>query len=195
MKVTAFVIVGFALGGCTSPSPSNDIGRNRGALVQSDGKTAFYTGKGIGDLLAKGLPIDDATHPEAFMRLRVPTSFVDEALATPHHIKSVSFEVADPSIEATVHWFARERKTGQIENIYFHPGDPWVTGVAQVAVSPDGFTMGLFDVIRWNRDRTGTMPSVLAQEIHTTGLMPDDDMPVLRYAQDPTKVPLPDNWK
>jgi hypothetical protein len=39
------------------------------------------------------------------------------------------------------------------------------------------------------------MPALFGQEIHTTGLLGDDDMPTLLHADDPTKPPLPDSWK
>jgi hypothetical protein len=77
----------------------------------------------------------------------------------------------------------------------FHPGDPWITGYAQVATGPDDFTMGLFEVTKWNRGAPG-MPMAMGQEIHSTGLYADDDMPPLKYGGDvATWPPLPDNWK
>jgi len=79
--------------------------------------------------------------------------------------------------------------------LYFHPGDPWVSGYAQVGITPDSFTMGLFDVIHWVKDESGTMPGALAQRIYSTGLLPDDHMPVLLYDKNPTAVQLPPTWK
>ncbi len=71
-----------------------------------------------------------------------------------------------------------------------------MTGYAQVGTGEDSFTMGFFEVIKWNKgDASGTMPDLLSSEIYTTGLLPDPDKPTLLYADDPTSVPLPDNWK
>ncbi len=55
--------------------------------------------------------------------------------------------------------------------------------------------MGLFDVIHWVKDESGTMPGALAQRIYSTGLLPDDHMPVLLYDKNPTAVQLPPTWK
>ncbi len=173
--------------GCSAPVV---VQKNRAALQQNDGRMAFLAGKGIGDAIDKGLFTDDNGYPSAFMRLRVPVEFVDQAVASKQQIKTVSFEVPGPAIEATVHY---RSKDGSFKTLYFHPGDPFVSGYAQVGVTSDKFTMGLFEIIKWNRDPTQSMPNVLAQEIHSTGLLPDDNMPTLLFAEDPTK--MPDTWQ
>ena len=126
------------------------------------------------------------------MRLRVPSAFVDAALASANRVKTVSFEVPDPSIEATVRkWIAG---TTTRETLYFRPGDPWLSGHAQVAQGADNYVMGLFEVIRWTKGAPG-MPDLLAKDIFTTGLVPDETSPPLKYADNPaTWPPIPDNW-
>ena len=157
---------------------------NRSALIEADGRFAFYSGQGVGDLLAKGVAITD-DHPTPFMRLRVPAQFVDAAAIERDRVLTLSFEVPDASIEATVHWFRRTT----LETLYFHPGDPWTTGYAQVGTGADNVTVGLFEVIKWEGTTTKW------QEVHTTGLLPDSNQPGLKYADDPFSQTLPENWK
>ena len=187
-------IAGLVFTGCT---PDNSaVQRSRAALQEPSGTYAFYAGKGIGDLLRNKQSVPDDL-PTPFMRLRVPAAFVDAAMGSVQHVRTVSFEEVDSSIEATVRWFPHKNGPNDLamETLVFHPGDPWVSGYAQVGTAPDGFTMGLFEIIKWYRDPSGTMPTAFAQQIHTTGLLPDDNIPTLRYADDPTKAPLPESWK
>jgi hypothetical protein len=185
-------LLALAIAGCANdPYGGNPtIEHHRGVVMEADGRYAFYAGQGVGDILSKGQMIPD-DHPSAFVRLRVSADFVAAAAAENDRVKTASFEVSDSSIEATVHFFRRTT----LETLIFHPGDPWITGYAQVATGLDGYTMGLFEVTKWNRGAPG-MPMVLAEEIHTTGLMADDAMPTLKYGGDvATWPPLPDNWR
>jgi hypothetical protein len=122
-----------------------------------------------------------SSYSEAFMSLKVPSWLYNAGTEAPTFVKTVSFEVPDMTIEATV----------QPGSLVFHPGDPWVTGYAQVGTL-DGFTMGYFEVIKWTK--VPDMPSALSSQTYTTGLLPDANEPTLLYAVDPTKVPLPANW-
>ncbi len=186
-------LAGLLVVGCTWGGTSQ-VENNRGFVVESDGRYAFYGGRGVGASLSRGEMIDDLTYPSPFMRLRVPSQFVEEALARPARVLTASFEVIDTSIEATVHTPALESSESST-NLYFHPGDPWLSGYAQVAVGTDDVTVGLIEVIKWSRDVSGSMPNLFSQAIYTTGLLPDDNKPMLKYADDLSSQPLPDNWK
>lgn len=189
--------------GCAA-KPS--IEKNRASVREPDGRYSFYAGKGIGDILARGEAVRD-DHPTPFMRLRVPSTMMELAAAKASAVKTVSFEVPDPSIEATIHWFApvsnngEPVKTAAMTNSVFHPGDPWLTGYAQVATDATGVTMGFFSVTRWNRktvvDALGNARTMYAEEVHSTGLMADDEeLPALKYEGDPTNwAAIPDGWK
>jgi len=191
MRIVVVVLICVATG-CTSSPNLGTIERNRGALQEADGSFAFYAGKGTGDALAKGIVISE-DFPTAFMRLRVPATFVEAAGKSATRIRTVSFEAPDSTIEATVHF---TDKDNNVMTLYFRPGDPWVTGYAQVGTGPDGFTMGFFDVLKWSKEATGTMPGLITQHRHTTGLLPDDNTPPLKYFGDPSTWPaLPENWK
>src|SRR5260370_30561403 len=124
------------------------------------------------------------------MAMRVPVSAYAEAFLDWKRVKTVSLEIADPSVEMIAHFL---NPGSTLETLYFHPGDPWVTGYAQVGVGADGVTMGYFEVIKWIKDTSGTMPKAFGQHIYTTGLLPDDNKPSLKYANAPTE-PLPPNW-
>lgn len=202
----AIVLSTLLLLGCGSTAASPNAEHDRAAVQNADGSHTFYAGRGVGDSVRSGVAIDE-TYPTPFMSLQVPGSLYDEAISTPNLVKTASFEVPNSAIQATVHDYdykavrdydtkAPSRGSVGLATLFFHPGDPWVTGYAQVAVGTDGFTMGLFEVIKWIRgDTSGSMPSLLSSNIYTTGLVPDPDKPVLLYADDPTSVPLPDNWK
>jgi hypothetical protein len=181
------IVLGSVLVGCAN-TPVGDS--HRGSIRESDGTYAFYGGVGIGDVLAREGTVSD-NHPKPFMRLRVSAAFVDAALAAPQRAKTVSFEVPDASIEATVHKFIPA--TGTLETMRFRPGDPWVSGFAQVAVDGEGVTMGFFEIIKWSP--VAQMSGVLAKNVYTTGVLSDSNLPVLRYANDPLNGSLPDNWK
>jgi hypothetical protein len=59
----------------------------------------------------------------------------------------------------------------------------------------DNYVMSLFEVIRWTKAGAAGMPDLLAMDIFTTGLLPDEASPPLKYADDPaTWPPVPDNW-
>jgi hypothetical protein len=189
---TVVTLLSLAIAGCANSPIGGDptIEHHRGVVIEADGRYAFYAGQGVGDILAKGQIIPD-DHPSPFMRLRVLADFVAAAAADNDRVKTASFEMSDSSIEVTVH---SVRQT-TLETLIFHPGDPWITGYAQVATGLDGYTMGLFDVTKWTHGAPG-MPTVLAQSIYTTGLMADDVMPTLKYGGDmATWPPLPADWR
>ena len=176
------------VGGC---APATAVEVNRGSVLDADGSYSFYAGKGIGQILAQGKQ-PGSDHPTPFTRLKVSPSFVEAAQASPNRVKTISFEVPDPSIEATVHKFVAG--TTAMETLTFHPGDPWVSGVAQVAVDDEGFTMGVFKIVKW----TGHIPSmstVLAQQIYMTGFVADESMPAVKYADSPPEADLPAGWE
>jgi hypothetical protein len=175
--------------GCTS-SPMA-VETHRGAIREPDGSYNFYAGRGIGDILARGGVVSD-DHPTPFTRLRVSSAFVDAALATPKRVKTVSFEVPDPSVEVTVRKFVAGTYT--LETLHFRPGEPWISGIAQVAADGETFTAGFFRVVKWVGNIPG-MPKALAQQIYTTGFVPDDNIPALRYAEVPFQGDLPESWK
>lgn len=152
--------------------------------------------RGIGDLIAHGEVLSDDP-PVAFMRLRVPATLVDAVTASPKRVKTISFEISNLEIEATVHRFMLDpvTKAQTLTNMVFHPGDPWLTGYAQVGTDVD-FMMGLCEIVHWRNDATGTTPCemylptsnaspAITQQICSTGLLPDDDLPVLKYNGDP----------
>jgi len=188
-SVSTLALVVSALGACSSTNVGS-AEDNRAIVLEADGSYSFYAGRGVGDAIARGGAVGE-DYPGPFMALKVPASLHDEAVQAPQRVKTVSLEVTDPSIEMIVH-LMRPGSTA-FETLHFHPGDPWVTGYAQVGVGPDDVTMGLFEVVKWNRDTSGTMPNLFSEEIHTTGLLPDDNMPALQYADGP-KEPLPPNW-
>jgi hypothetical protein len=174
---------------CVSTSTAGEQ-RNRLAVHEPDGSYTFYAGQGIADAVSGGVSLGDDYHV-GYMALNVPSSMHDAAMQAPQRVTTISLEVPGPSVTITVH---EVEKDGGVQTLYFHPADPWVSGYAQVGTGPDNFTMGFFEVIKWNKDTTGTMPTVLYSDIYTTGLLPDDNKPTLLYAVDPTKVPLPANW-
>jgi len=188
-KVCTLAMLISALGAC-GPAAGVKSENNRAAVLETDGSYTFYAGQGVGDVIASGGAVGE-DYAFGFMALKVPASFYAEALQATQRVKTVSLEVTDPSIEMIVH-FLNPRST-TLETLYFQPGDPWVTGYAQVAVGTDDFTMGYFEVIKWSKDSSGTMPNVYSKNIYTTSLMPDDNKPVLKYADAPTE-PLPPNW-
>jgi hypothetical protein len=137
------------------------------------------------------------------MRLRVPTNLFSDAMNGRTRVKTVSFEEPHPEIEATIHQYvmapgqAAGKPLTVLETLRFHPGDPWVSGYAQVGINPDNETVvGLFEIIQWAKDPTGAMPTARAQHIHSTGLLADENMPALKYADaNMLNGALPDNWK
>jgi hypothetical protein len=194
LRDVALVITTLAIGACGGTSPVETVDQNRGTLIAADGSYSFYAGWGVGDVIARGgSPGED--YRNAFTALKVPGAFRDLALQSPEKVRTISLEVEDPSIEIVVHGAAGDDSTPTLQTIYFHPGDPWVTGYAQVGLGEDLYVMGLFDVLYWKKaDSSGSMPNVLAQQTYTTGLLPDSDMPVLKYASYPLPEPLPPNW-
>jgi hypothetical protein len=187
LKITTLALLILGLSACGSNAATPES--NRAVVVEADGSYSFYAGRGVGDAVASGRSVG-MDYPHGFMALKVPASLYEEATQAPQKVKTVSLEVPDPSIEMIVH---PDPASAVPDTLYFHPGDPWVTGYAQVGVGTDNFTMGYFEVIKWNKDTTGTMPTLYSEDIYTTGLLPDDTKPALQYADGP-KDPLPSNW-
>ena len=173
--------------GCT---PATAVEINRGSVRDADGSYSFYGG-GVGDILAQGKQLG-SDHPSPFTRLKVSGSFVEAAQASPNGVKTISFEELDPSVEATIHKFVAGTKT--METLTFHPGDPWVSGVAQVAVDEEGFTMGIFRIVKWSGHEP-SMSTVLAQQIYMTGFVADESMPAVKYADSPPVGEMPAGWE
>jgi hypothetical protein len=198
MRAIHGAIAGLLLFGCTS----NTNTKNRAAIQEADGAYSFYAGRGVGDALMKGEAVDDK-FPAAFMRLKVPGNVFADAMNGPKRLKTISFEEANPEIEATVHQYVMTpdlsagKTLSVLETLRFHPGDPWVSGYGQFGINPDNDTvLGLFEIIQWVKDPTGAMPTVMAQHIHSTGLMADENMPALKYADaNMLNAALPDSWK
>ena len=185
--------VGFIFAmGCTN-TVSMSTERHRAALRETNGDFTFYAGRGIGEVVARdGTVADD--YPGPFMRTRVPAALVDEAAKSVDRVRTLSLEEPGPDIEIVSH--SPGVNGGALEHLVFHPGDPWLTGVVQVGTGPDGFTMALFRLIKWNRESGGGMSNLFTQAIYTTGLLPDDEVPTLKYEGDPASWPaLPGTWQ
>jgi hypothetical protein len=205
MKISTLSIAGLlsmlATSLACSPTPTTAVEKNRGSLLGADGTYTFVGGKGVGEFLRKGTDVPD-NHSTPFVRLRAPASLMAAAMARSERIKTISLEEADPSIEITVRRFVNKTEgdyfvpnstSAELETLTFHPGDAWISGYAQVGAGDDNVALGLFEVIKWKRAQT--MPGAMAQEIYSTGLLPDEGKPALKYAENLTKVNLPANWK
>ncbi len=208
-SVLAGILASFSA--CTGRPSEGTIGEQNFALRSEDGSYSLYTGKDIAELIQKG-EIPDANHPGSYYKLRVPEALMQSALNKKgKRVYSLSLEdVQFSDVELTVHTTKRpgpgQAATAEMEDTVVHPGDPWVTGIAQVYIpdagpSPDpNVAVGLFVLTVYAPSRIWPESPLkgLSNLTYDNGVTEDPDgLPVLNYANlDPrTWPPLPENWK
>ncbi len=177
----------------SEPATTAKTDTNHAAIRDANGDYALYTGRDVLGRIQRGENLEDVP----YMLVRVPADLVTAAQATPGHVVSLSLEEPGSDIEIAVHWQGPpETPTADAPPFtteVFHPGDPWLTGIAQVYLPERGpEAVGLFELTKWVKGAHGE----LASQTHSTGLAPDDRMPTLNYSGRPTQWPaLPDNWR
>lgn len=176
-------------------SGTNEVLERRATIFEDDGTVSFYRGKDIGKRLSEGRSLGGPGDKQSFMRLRVSKDLVDRVTEIPSGVVTMSLEepnIENGSIEITVHTNALRRDSGEYDTLVFRPGDPFVTGYAQIARRADGSKQGFFQVTRYVRSAIGSY----AQQIFETGLAPDTNMPDLKFDGNPRQwPPLPPHWK
>ena len=162
---------------------------SRYTLVSPDGFTQFFSGPNIANVIGKGhIPGERDRNP--YNLIRVPSSKVDEVRAKPSGVLTISLEEPAPfDVDLTVNTF---REPGVPTTVHLKPGDPWLSGFAQIWVGKDGTTAGLFEATKWTRHPGGN----ITIDQYAMGSVPDDQAPKLKYNGPPNTWPeLPPSWK
>jgi hypothetical protein len=188
------VVVAFASSACQDTTQSG-VQSGRYALAESDGTLSLYSGNGVAERLQSGQNLESIT----FMKLRVSASLVERARRSSSRVVSLSLEEASAEIidiQSTRTKASANPDSNELEIVTFRPGQPWLSGVAQVALDPEtDQPLGFFKVIEWKPPIGGS--GRIGANYYSTVLVPDENMPHLKYASSATKnwAALPTNWK
>ena len=142
------------------------------SLKQADGTYDFYIGPAVKEAAEKGEPM-----PPGWYKLgKVKQNRVDKATGKASKVASYSLE--DPAnSDMEVEFSAKDNKSLKLK-----AGDPCLSGVVQVAIDPkSGSPTALFDVYHWVKYPNGPT----AKNVYTTGVLPDDELPVVSYTGSP----------
>jgi hypothetical protein len=132
------------------------------------------------------------------MKLRVSPDFLEAARKSGKGIHTISMETASDLLSEVTVRTSGHKPGGDstLENLTFRPGDPFVSGHAQVQVLPDGTSQGYFSIMRWVPFKQTAHSYAWAQQVWETGLLDTDEkMPPNKYIRYPFRDALPDNWK
>jgi hypothetical protein len=191
--LAASVTLALASGACQDATQAG-VRSSRYALAESDGTVSLYSGNGVAERIQSGQSLEGLT----FMKLRVSASLVDRARSSSSRVVSVSLEEASADvieIQSTRTMASAKPDSNELEIVTFRPGQPWLSGFAQVALDPEtNQPLGFFKVIEWKPPigRSGR----IGANYYSTVLVPDENMPSLKYASPNTKSwpALPTNW-
>ncbi len=191
------LLLGSGISAC-SDSRGSGVDDHRKTLVNDDGTTSFWRGKDIATLLASGKALGGPDDKNVWMNLKVANSWLEKAAEKPSGVSTRSMEQPQADlIEITMRQPKPGGKDGELQTFAFRPGDPFVTGWVQVLNRTDQAGWGGFYLRQWVRGYPNpqTMKPAWGGHIWETGLLPDDDMPVLLYNSYPFKAPLPEHWR
>jgi hypothetical protein len=183
-----FALVGSALA-CNSASPTTassnpDVYARR----KADGTYDLYSGPGVADLIQRGRIVAKDDQFSYFKLGDVPARLVESAHARATGVVSISLE--DPNAPPVTVFVSFRRTAGAPTTVSVKPGDPWVSGIAQVWIDEGGAPIGLFELAILHRSPNGA----LSKDVYTTGLRADPDLPLLKYNLANRSTALPASW-
>jgi len=168
------------------------------ALVdEPDGRVSLYSGHLIGDSIARGEDLESLAFRTSFLRVRVPRSLLATTVTAPDLTTFISLEEAYPGVEILLHEFdysnVKQGRAAMI-NTSLTPGDPWLSGHAQVTLYPSSRFAGGVHSTKYS----GTFPMGVSYTTWgSVGCSVEPGCPALRYDDpDPCRwpLPLPSNW-
>jgi hypothetical protein len=160
-------------------------------IHEPDGVRSLYSGQDVGWKAASARTIT-APVLGSFARVRVPAALVERARNAKLRTLSLSLEDPRSTVEVLLHQPGVEGQPAR--DLVFRAGDPWVSGVVQIAIADNGTPLGLYRIARHHPPAASD--GTIGSSYFETGIFEDAGLPTLKYWGSATRdwPALPAGW-
>jgi hypothetical protein len=200
-RVLALMYLTLAAAACAGPpdggSSMLQSEFQQAAVDEPDGRVSLYSGHLIADALGRLEDVENLSFMTAFLRVRVPRSLLEMVPTSLDQPAVISLEQEYPGVEILLHDFdytsLRDGRATQMTNTTFIPGDPWLTGHAQVLRDRSCGFVGGAHIVKYSGGLPLGTADISWGMVSCTGGL---GCPQLRYANpNPCLWPaVPTNW-